>query len=40
VELAMQIIKISDVVSENYSPRVMKKMGLDYEPVKEIKSVR
>ncbi len=33
-ELAMEILKISDVVVENYSRGVMEKFGLDYESVK------
>jgi len=36
VEIAKQLIKISDVVTENFSLRVMKKWGLDYEHVREI----
>lgn len=36
VELAKEIIKISDVLVENFSRGVMKKYGLDYESVKKI----
>ncbi|MFO7963797.1 MAG: CoA transferase [Desulfobacterales bacterium] len=36
VELAKEIIKISDVLVENFSRGVMKKYGLDYASVKEI----
>ncbi len=37
VELTKEIIKISDVIVENFPPRVMKNFGLDYDVVKEIK---
>ncbi|MBI4641472.1 MAG: CoA transferase [Candidatus Tectomicrobia bacterium] len=37
VELAKRLIKISDVVTENFSLRVMKSWGLDYENIKKIK---
>jgi len=37
VELAREIIKISDAMMENYSVGVMKRFGLDYESVKQIK---
>jgi len=36
VELAKEIIKISDAMMENYSVGVMKKFGLDYESVKQV----
>ena len=37
VEVFKRLVKISDVVSENYSPRTMKNFGLDYPVLKEIK---
>ncbi len=37
VELAKAIIQISDAMMENYSIDVMKKFGLDYESVREVK---
>lgn len=37
VDVFKRLVKISDVVSENYSPRVMKNFGLDYQVLKEIK---
>ena len=37
VELAKKIISMSDVVVENFSPGVMKRMGLDYLTLREIK---
>ena len=37
IALVKEIIKVSDMVTENYSVRVMKKFGLDYEALKEIK---
>ena len=37
VELIKQLVKISDVVVENFSPGVMKRFGLDYDELKEIK---
>jgi len=36
VELAKEIIKISDILVENFSRGVMKKYGLDYESLKEV----
>jgi len=36
-DLVRRIIRISDVVAENYSRRVMKKFGLEYEAVREIR---
>jgi benzylsuccinate CoA-transferase BbsF subunit len=38
VELVRRLIKISDVVVENFSPGVMKRLGLDYEELRRIKS--
>lgn len=35
-EILKKLIKISDVLVENYSPRVMPKLGLDYNTLKEI----
>lgn len=37
IEICKKFIKESDIVIENYSPGVMKKFGLDYESLKEIK---
>jgi crotonobetainyl-CoA:carnitine CoA-transferase CaiB-like acyl-CoA transferase len=37
IEIAKQIIKISDVVVENYAPGVMERFGLDYPSLKNIK---
>jgi benzylsuccinate CoA-transferase BbsF subunit len=36
-EIFKQLVKISDVVMENFSPRVMDNWGLGYEALKEIK---
>jgi len=36
VELFKQLVKISDVVVENYTPRVMKNFGLDYPVLREV----
>ena len=36
-ELFKRLVKISDVIVENYSPRVMKNFGLDYPVLKEVK---
>lgn len=36
VELFKQLVKISDIVAENYTPRVMKNFGLDYSILKEV----
>jgi crotonobetainyl-CoA:carnitine CoA-transferase CaiB-like acyl-CoA transferase len=36
-ELALKLVKISDVVIENFSPRVMVNWGLSYETLKEMK---
>lgn len=37
VKIFKELVKISDVVVENFSPGTMKKLGLDYETIKEIK---
>jgi crotonobetainyl-CoA:carnitine CoA-transferase CaiB-like acyl-CoA transferase len=37
-EIFLKLVKISDVVIENFSPRVMSNWGLDYEKLKEIRS--
>jgi len=37
VEIFKELVKISDVVTENYSPRAMRNFGLDYEELKKIK---
>jgi len=37
IELAKELIKISDVVVDNYSPRVMKNFGLDYDELRKVK---
>jgi len=37
-EIIKKLVRISDVVLENYSPRVMPKLGLDYKVLKGIKS--
>ena len=37
VEIFKRLVKISDVVAENYSPRTMKNFGLDYRVLREIK---
>ncbi len=36
-ELALRLIKWADIVTENFSPRVMKKWGLDYESLIKVK---
>ena len=36
-EYLKELISISDVMMENYTPRVMKRWGLDYENIKKIK---
>jgi len=37
VEIFKKLVKISDVVAENFSPRTMQNFGLDYEVLKGIK---
>lgn len=37
IDLVKKIIRISDVITENYSRRVMKRFGLEYEAVREIR---
>jgi crotonobetainyl-CoA:carnitine CoA-transferase CaiB-like acyl-CoA transferase len=37
VDLFKRLVKISDIVAENYTPRVMKQFGLDYPVLKEVK---
>ncbi len=36
VEIFKKLVKISDIVAENYTPRVMRNFGLDYPILKEI----
>jgi crotonobetainyl-CoA:carnitine CoA-transferase CaiB-like acyl-CoA transferase len=36
-EIVLRLVKISDLVMENFSPRVMSNWGLDYERLKEVK---
>lgn len=36
VEIFKQLVKISDVVAENYTPRVMQNFGLDYPALEEL----
>jgi len=36
-ELALKLVEISDVVVENFSPRVMTNWGLDYEALRSVK---
>jgi len=36
-EIFKELVKVSDVVTENFSPRVMRNFGLDYPVLKEIK---
>ena len=36
--IVLRLVKISDLVIENFSPRVMSNWGLDYERLKEVKS--
>ena len=36
VEIFKRLVKIGDIVAENYTPRVMKNFGLDYPVLKEI----
>lgn len=35
--LALKLVKISDIVIENFTPRVMKNLGLDYKSLKRIR---
>ena len=37
IEIASRLVDISDVVIENFSPRVMRNWGLDYDTLKKIK---
>jgi benzylsuccinate CoA-transferase BbsF subunit len=37
-EIAQQLVKVSDVVIDNFSARVMRNWGMDYESLKQIKS--
>jgi len=37
IEIAKRLVQISDVVVENFSPRVMRNWGLDYETVRKMK---
>jgi len=37
-EIVLKLTKISDVVIENFSPRVMSNWGLDYEKLKEVRT--
>ncbi|MDO8673502.1 MAG: CoA transferase [Dehalococcoidia bacterium] len=36
-ELFKEIVKVSDIVFDNFSPRVMKRFGLDYEALRQVK---
>jgi len=36
IEIFKKLVKMCDIVTENYSPRVMKNFGLNYEVLKEI----
>jgi crotonobetainyl-CoA:carnitine CoA-transferase CaiB-like acyl-CoA transferase len=36
-EIVLRLVRISDVVIENFSPRVMSNWGLDYERLKEVR---
>jgi crotonobetainyl-CoA:carnitine CoA-transferase CaiB-like acyl-CoA transferase len=36
-EIVLRLVKMSDLVIENFSPRVMSNWGLDYERLKEVK---
>lgn len=38
IRLFKELVKVSDIVIENYAPRVMPNLGLDYDTLKEIKS--
>ena len=37
-ELYLRLVKISDVIINNFTPRVMPNLGLDYERLREVKS--
>ena len=37
IEIAQQLVAVSDVVIDNFSARVMRNWGLDYESLKKIK---
>lgn len=37
IELCKKLVAVSDVVVENFSPRVMKKLGLGYDDLKKVK---
>jgi len=37
-ELYLKLVKVSDVVIDNFTPRVMPNLGLDYEELKKVKS--
>ncbi|GAH91006.1 unnamed protein product, partial [marine sediment metagenome] len=37
VKLFGDLVKVSDVVVENFSPRVMKRLGIDYEALVKVK---
>ncbi len=37
VELAKRLVEISDVVIESFTPRAMRKWGLDYESLRQVK---
>jgi crotonobetainyl-CoA:carnitine CoA-transferase CaiB-like acyl-CoA transferase len=38
VKLFKRLVEVSDVVADNFSPRVMKNFGLDYEALRKVKS--
>ena len=35
--LALKLVKLSDIIIENFTPRVMKNLGLDYKSLKKLK---
>jgi crotonobetainyl-CoA:carnitine CoA-transferase CaiB-like acyl-CoA transferase len=37
IEIVKQIVRISDIVVENFPPRVMTSLGLDYQTLKQVK---
>jgi benzylsuccinate CoA-transferase BbsF subunit len=37
IEIFRRLVKVSDVLAESFTPRVMKKLGLDYAALKEIR---